>query len=190
LEVSVLRSVQVAPHITRGDAQVVPPVHAPLEHVCPAAQRLPQPPQLVASERGSVHEPEHSMRGAVQPGMIAMHVPAVQVPESQRLPQEPQLFASLRVSTQAPEHIMRGAAQVVGWSGVTTGWSSPTGVSSPASVSIGSPPPPPPRAVQASGLASVAVRRRKRMRRDDIDDLRGECAASTRRSRCCVAARH
>ena len=78
-------------------------VHAPALQTCPAAQALPQAPQLVALVPTSTHVPEQSIcpAGHITAGR---HAPIAQVcPIGQAIPQAPQLLLSVCVLTHVPE---------------------------------------------------------------------------------------
>lgn len=111
-----LVSMQLPPHIMRGDAQLVVDMQEPLLQNWPEGQAVPQAPQLAMSVRVSTQAPEQSVRGAVHIE-VGAHTPLLQkLPEGQALPQVPQLALSLRVSTQIEPHIARGAVQAEGTS--------------------------------------------------------------------------
>jgi hypothetical protein len=86
-------------------------VHTFSTQVWPAAQRVPQPPQLSGSDRRSVQAPEQ----ATCPGIVHWHIELVQVwPIAQTLLHSPQLRVSLVRLTQAPLQLVgKGGWQLV-----------------------------------------------------------------------------
>jgi len=85
--------------LSPGTVHIV--VHMLLEHTCPVAQRIPQPPQLLPSLAVSTHVPPQFWRGKLQ---IAHRPPEHAEPAPHTRPQAPQLFGSVRRSTQVPLH--------------------------------------------------------------------------------------
>jgi hypothetical protein len=84
----------------------------PVEHVVPAAQAMPQPPQCMLFVRGSTQDPPQGIWPPVQ--LDAMHIPMthVGVPPLQMLPHEPQFIESTFVSVHMPPQSMVGDGQV------------------------------------------------------------------------------
>jgi len=76
----------------------------PLTQEAPDAHRLPQPPQLAASEDGSTQAPPQAIRGVAHAQTPLEHV----CPVAHFAPQPPQLEGSVVVSTHAPPHDVRG----------------------------------------------------------------------------------
>jgi hypothetical protein len=73
-------------------------LHDPPEHVDPAGQMLPQPPQLEGSTCSSTHAPPQAV---VPPPQIVKHAPAEQTsPSGHVVPHVPQLFGSVWVLAQ------------------------------------------------------------------------------------------
>jgi len=70
LAASVLTSVQVAPHITRGEGQVGVVTHDPPAQE-PDVQRLLHAPQWLGSVERSTHEPLQRALGALQVGGLS-----------------------------------------------------------------------------------------------------------------------
>jgi hypothetical protein len=92
--------------------------HEPPKHVCPAAQRLPQAPQLLTSNDVFTQAEPPSAGQLVRPDKQP-HAPLVQVcPNEHAFPHAPQLLGSDDVNTQAPP-------QAVDPGGHTTLWHRP-----------------------------------------------------------------
>jgi len=97
-------------HVWSSSAQVV--VQVPLEHTCPAPQRVPQAPQwlrsVLVSTQISPAVPPSSLcpgQAVCMPGQSVRHMPATQRWVSpHRTPQAPQLAGSTWSNTQvAPQ---------------------------------------------------------------------------------------
>jgi len=90
-------SVDAGPHV----------VHAPPEHVEPAAQVIAQLPQWLGSVAVSTQVEPHSVRPELH-----VHIEDAQVvPDGQLIPQAPQFVALLDVSTQVPPQSVKPVGQ-------------------------------------------------------------------------------